>query len=148
MNECAGRKSMSEVVQTRAMTVRWAAQADLPRQHIESSMNVSAVQLIAPAGDKQVGRHWPLPPMTVASVDIICEDFTGRGMQGHQAIFTEFGTADGQHRCLEIDVSYLEVACFAEAQARHTQKPEQTVVDPRAQLTAFIAVWKVKSCAQ
>jgi hypothetical protein len=71
MHECAGRESMSEIVQTRAMTVRWAAQADLPRQYIESSMNVAAVQLIAPAGDKQVGRNWSLPPMTVALISVL-----------------------------------------------------------------------------
>ena len=37
-------------------------------------------------------------------------------MQWYQTIFTKLGTADGQHRRLEINVSYLEVACFAEAQ--------------------------------
>ena len=42
-------------------------------------------------------------------------------------------------RGLEIDIVKLEVAGFAEAQPRDTQEPEQTGVDPRTQLPAFIA---------
>ena len=69
-------------------------------------------------------------------------------MQRHQTSLAELGAADGQHRCLEIDISKLEVACFAEAQARDAQQPEQTIVDPRSQLTAFIAAGHVERGAQ
>ena len=69
-------------------------------------------------------------------------------MQRHQASLAELGAADRQHRGLEIDILKLEVARFAEAQARDTQQPEQTIVDPRAQLPAFIAAGHVERGAQ
>src|SRR2546426_12465465 len=121
------------------MTVERATQTNLPAQGIERSMNISAIQPMAPAGDEQKGGHRPVPPMAFASADVICEHVAGRGMQGHQTSLAELGAADGQHRCLEIDISKLEVACFAEAQTRDTQQPQQTVVDPRPSFTAFIA---------
>jgi hypothetical protein len=43
LHECAGCESVPEVVQARTMMVGWAAQADLPGQHIERSMNVSVI---------------------------------------------------------------------------------------------------------
>jgi hypothetical protein len=69
-------------------------------------------------------------------------------MQRHQPSLAEFGAADGQHRGLEIDIVKLEVAGFAEAQTRNTEEPEQTVVEPRTQPTAFIAVWHGERGAQ
>ncbi len=45
-------KTMAQVVQPRTVAVRGAAQTDLPRQRVESSMNLSAIQTIAPTGNK------------------------------------------------------------------------------------------------
>ena len=39
-------------------------------------------------------------------------------MQRNQASLAELAAADGQYRCLEIYILNLEVARFAEAQAR------------------------------
>jgi hypothetical protein len=130
------------------MTVGRATQTNLPAQRIERSMNIAAIQPIALARNKQVGGHRPLPPMACASAEVFGEHVAGRGMQRYQTSLAELGATDGQHRLLEIDIVKLEVAGFAEAQARDTQEPEQTVVDPRAQLTAFIAAGHLERGAQ
>ena len=147
-HERACCESVSQIVQARSTTVGCAAQTDLPGQGIERSMNVSTIQPIAPAGDEQVGGHRTLPPVAFAPADVVCEHFAGRGMQRYQAGLAELGAADGQQCFLEIDILKLDVACFAEAQARDTQQPEETVIDPRPQPAAFIAAWHVESGAQ
>src|SRR5205823_2338014 len=76
-------------------------------------------------------------PMAIASGDVVPEDLTGRGMQRHQTGLAELGAADRQHPILQIDILKLKIACFAEAQARNAQQPEQAVIDPRPQRTAF-----------
>ena len=85
-----------------------------------------------------------MPPMAIASTDVLCEHVAGRGVQRHQTTLAEFGAADGQHSGLEIDVLEFEVACFAKAQPRDTQEPEQTIIDPRAQCSAFKAAGHVE----
>src|SRR5437867_2498273 len=139
VHEGVSGKSVSHVVKTRSMTVGRATQTNLPAQRVERSMNISAIQPMAPAGDEQEGGHRALPPMALASAKVIGEHVAGRGMQGHQTGLAEFRAADGQHPGVEVDIVKLEVAGFAEAQPRDTQEPEQTVVDPRAQPPAFIA---------
>jgi hypothetical protein len=74
---------MSHVVKARATTVRWTAQTDLPRQGVERSMNVSAIQSVPPAGDKQIGGNRPSGPMSIATSDVVAEHFTSGGMQWH-----------------------------------------------------------------
>ena len=59
------------------MTVGWAAQTDLPRQGVERSMNVSAIQAVSPTGDEQIGGHRPFSPMSIAARDVVAEHFTG-----------------------------------------------------------------------
>jgi hypothetical protein len=76
------------------------------------------------------------------------ENLAGRAMQRHQPRLAEFGAADGQYCCLEIDILKLKVAGFPEAQPGDTQEAEQTVVAPRAQLPAFIAEWHLERGAQ
>src|SRR5439155_24423959 len=104
---------LAHVVQTRTTTVGCAPQTDLPRQRIERSMNVSAIQPIAPAGDKQIGGHCPSRPMALASGNVVRKHHAGRSMQRHQASFAELGAADRQHRRLQIDILQLEVLGFA-----------------------------------
>src|ERR1700692_2146074 len=71
--KCVRCKYVPHVVQTRRVTVGCPPQADLPRQRIESSMNLSAVQPVSPARNEQ-GRSYRSPlPMTLASWDIVCE---------------------------------------------------------------------------
>ena len=52
LHEGVRREPVAHVVQTRAVTGGWASQPDLPRQRIECSMNVPAIQTIAHAGDE------------------------------------------------------------------------------------------------
>src|SRR5271157_1013750 len=92
LHEDIRRKAMTQVVQTRAMTVRGAPQADLSRQRIERSMNLSAIQSMAPVGDEQIRGDHSSHPMTPTSGDIVRQHRTGRGMQRHEASFTELGT--------------------------------------------------------
>ena len=50
-----GRENMTHVMQTRPVAVIHAAQADLARQSIECSMNVSHIKAIAQLGSEQIG---------------------------------------------------------------------------------------------
>src|SRR5216684_1362165 len=100
-------ESVSHIVETRSMAVGRATQADLSGQRIESPMDLATIQTIAPAGDEQIGRHRPLCPMAIASGDVVCEHFAGRGMHRDQASLAELGAADPQHCCLKIDILKL-----------------------------------------
>src|SRR6266567_360887 len=71
------RKAMTHVVQTRATTVGSSSQTNLPRHQVESSMNVSAIQTITPAGNKQIGGHRLSGPMAPASSDVVGKHLTG-----------------------------------------------------------------------
>ena len=113
--------SQIDAVEPRATIVRWTAETDLPGQGIEGSMNISAIQPIAPARDEQIRRDRSACPMTIAPGDIVVEHLTRRGMQRHQTRFAELGATDRQHRSLEIDILKLKIACFAETQARNAQ---------------------------
>ena len=58
------RESMSKIMQAGAVAVFLSAQPDLARQVVESSPNVSAVELVASAGDEEGLPHgrpdaWP-----------------------------------------------------------------------------------------
>ena len=55
MHECVCRETMPHVVEARPPFVGRTAPADLPGQGVEGSMNVSAIQPIAPTGDEQKG---------------------------------------------------------------------------------------------
>src|SRR6202166_2172911 len=76
--KCVRCKYVPHVVQTRPVTVGCTAQADLPRQRRESSMNLSAVQPVSPARNEQVRRYRSPRPMTLASCDIVCEHLAAR----------------------------------------------------------------------
>ena len=147
-HECVRGESVSQVVQTWAMTVRGASQADLPGQHVKRSTDICTVQLMAPAGNEQVGGHRSLPPVVVAATDVLSEHAAGRSMHRHQPSLAELSATDSQRLGLEIDILKLEVAGFADTQPRDTQESEQTVVDPGPQLSAFIAAWQGKRGAQ
>src|SRR5262245_39456 len=148
VHECVGRESVSQVVQQRAVAVGSAAETNLPGQCVERSMNLCPIKPMAGPRDEQVGRYRSLSPMAFPSADVFCEYFAGRGMQRHQTILAELGTADGQHPCFEVDILKLEINCFAKAQARDTQQPQKTVVDPGTQLVALTSIWDVERGAQ
>lgn len=121
VHQSARCKSVSQIMQAWSVTVGRTAQTDLPGQHIEGAVDLSTVQPISPAGDKQVGGYRPPCPMALASGNVVCEHLAGRGVQWYQASLTELGAADRQHRGLEIDILKLEVARFAKPQARDAQ---------------------------
>src|SRR5512143_111899 len=111
-------------------------------------MDISAVQTIAPAGHEQVGGHRPRSPVAVASRDVVREHAASRSMQRYEPGLAELGTADPQHRRLQIDVLNFEIARLAQTQARDTEQSEQTMIGPGSQLIAFIAAGHVQSGAQ
>src|SRR5579863_1540408 len=80
LHEGISCKTMAQVVQARPMAVGGTPQTDLPRQRIEGSMNLSAVQTIAPAGEEQVGGRRPSCPMAPASGEIVCQHRARRGV--------------------------------------------------------------------
>ena len=134
LHEGVGCESVAHVVQTRPATGRiCSSQTNLPRQSIESSMNVSAIQTIAPAGNEQIGGHCTSGPMAPAPGDVVCKHLTGRCVQRHESSLAELGAADRQHCCLKIDILKFEIACLAQAQPETLSKSEQTIVNPRSQ---------------
>src|ERR1700675_3131244 len=77
LHEGVRRKTMTQVVQARAMAVGGTPQTDLPRQRIERSMNLSAIQSMASVGNEQIGGHHSSRPMALTSGDIVCQHRTG-----------------------------------------------------------------------
>src|SRR5712671_33900 len=82
-------KSVPHVVETRTMTVGRATETNLPTQRVERSMNIAAVQPMALAGDEHEGGHRALPPMALASAQVVGEHLAGRGVQGNQTTLAE-----------------------------------------------------------
>src|SRR6266849_1689100 len=100
LHEGVCRETMAHVVQTRPATVGSSSQTNLARQSIESSVNVSAIQTITPAGNEQIGGHCTSGPMSSAPGDVVCKHLTGCCVQRHKASLAELGAADCQHCCL------------------------------------------------
>ena len=115
---------MSNVVQTRARAIAWSSQTNLPRQRIERSMNLSAIQTVTHAGNEQIRGHYLSCPMTLSLGDVLFKHGAGRGMQRHEASLAELGAADCQNRRFQIDILKFEVARLADAQARNTEEAE------------------------
>jgi hypothetical protein len=67
-----------------------ASQTDLSRQRIESSMNRSLIQSIAPVRDEQIGGHRSPCPMSLTSGDVVSKHRAGRCMQRHQAGLAQY----------------------------------------------------------
>jgi len=139
---------MTKVMESWSVTLGCTAQTDLPGQHIEGPVDLSVVEPVSPARDKHVGRHRPPCPMRLAPGQVLCQHLAGRGVQWHQASLTELGTANGQHPGLKIDILQLQVTCLAESQPGDAQQPEQAIVDPGKQGTAFVAVRHVERGAK
>src|SRR5271165_4853506 len=55
--QCVRREHVPHIMQARAVTVSCASQADLARQSIECSMNVSHIKAIARLGSEQIRRR-------------------------------------------------------------------------------------------
>jgi len=59
--------------------------------------------------------------MSIPSLEVVSQHATGRRVEGDQTSFAELRIAYRQHTRLEIHILKLEIARFAEAQARDTQ---------------------------
>jgi hypothetical protein len=94
--------------------VGYSTQTDLPGQGIESSMNLTAIQTIAPVGNEQIGGDFSSRPMTFASCEVVGKYFASRRVQRHESRLAKLGAPDRQHRRLKIQVLKLETARFAE----------------------------------
>src|SRR5712691_3108972 len=95
-------ESVPHVMQTWTVMIGYPAQTDLPGQLIERSMNLSAIQTIAPVGNEQIGGDLSSRPMTFASRDVVGKYFARRCVQRHESALAKLGAADGQHRRLKI----------------------------------------------
>src|SRR6476646_1007945 len=82
-------KSMTKVVKTWPVTIRRAAQPDLPRQGIKRSPDLSAIQP-SPTSRYEEGR-WPLREITIPPRRIVGEHFTCGWMNGNEAGLAELG---------------------------------------------------------
>ena len=71
MRNNPGSGIVPHIVQAWPVTVAGAAQPNLPGHRVESSVNISAIQTIAPVGNEQVGGHRPCRPMTFPPRDIV-----------------------------------------------------------------------------
>ena len=72
--------------------------------------------------------------MALASGDIAPSTLQVEACKGTRRVLPNLAPRIVNTARLEIDILKLEVACFAEAQTRDAQQPEQTIVDPRPQL--------------
>ena len=139
---------MPHVMQARAAAVSCASQADLARQSIECSMNVSHIKAVAQLGSEQIRRRCLGCTMLSAAFEIILEHCARRCVHRHKTGFSELRAADSQHSGIEIDVRKLEVAGFAEAQAGNAQQSEQAIICPWPELAASISARHLKRCGQ
>lgn len=76
--------------------------------------------------------------MARSAAQVRAEDGAGRGVQGDEARLAELRAPDGQDRGLEVDIVKLEIACLAEAEARHAEQAQECVVHPGAQASARV----------
>src|SRR3954453_6064181 len=106
---------MTEVMETGSVTVSGTAQTDPPGYCVECSVNLCAVQAIAPTGDEQIWRHRSAGPVSLASADVSGEHLAGRGVNRNQAIPTELCVPNGQYPSVEVDIFELEIARFKQA---------------------------------
>ena len=86
-----GCESVSHVMQTWPVMVGYSTQTDLPGQGIESSMNLTAIQTIAPVGNEQIGGDFSSRPMTFASCEVVGKYFASRRVQRHEARLAKLG---------------------------------------------------------
>lgn len=71
------REDMAHVMQARAVAVSCAAQADLARQNIECSMNISDIKAVAQLGSEQIRKRRLGRTMLSAAFEIILEHCAG-----------------------------------------------------------------------
>src|SRR5260370_17962798 len=71
------RENMPHVMQARAMAVSCAAQADLARQSIECSMNVSHIKPVAQLGSEKIRRRRLGCTMLSPAFEIILDHCAG-----------------------------------------------------------------------
>ena len=123
VHQGTGGEPVSEVMQTRSVAVVLATQADLARQRVEDTADLSAVKPVPPTGGEQVRRHRPAGPMTLATGHVLGEDLAGGAMQRNKTGPGELGVAYGQQSRVEVDIAQLEIACFGQAMDPRTEVP-------------------------
>lgn len=142
------RENMPHVMQARTVAVSCAAQADLARQSIERSMNVSHIEAITPTGCEHIRRRRQSCALSFSAFDKILQYCARRCVHGHETGLSELCAADRQHCGIEINVRKLEVPGFAKAQAGNAQQSEQAVVCQRPELAAGISARHLKRGGQ
>src|SRR5580658_5884126 len=122
-------KSMSKIVEARALVIFRLAQADLARQVIERSTHCGKIQAAAVIVEKKTGRRCAAQePITASSV--IGNDVASGSVEWDQASLAELRLADGENTLAEIHIRLLQLERFTDTQTCHCQQSEQAVVCP------------------
>ncbi len=75
---------MTKVVQPRPLAGAHRAQARVPRQRVEGSMNVADVEPVATARDEDIGGDGTVEER-FAAPEVVSQDSTGARMNGYKA---------------------------------------------------------------
>src|SRR5215472_10820206 len=100
---------LPHVMQTRPATIEWATQANLPRQGVEHSVDLAAIQPITSIGDEDIRGNRSSGPPSIPSRKIVGQHATSRVMNGNQASVAERRMPNRQHDRLENDIRKNEV---------------------------------------
>src|SRR2546426_12680224 len=93
-------------------------------------MYFRAIQAMAPVRDEHVGGHrTDIPPLSALG-KVLSDHLAGGWVQGYEAVLAKLGTANGQHRGVQVNVCKLEVERLAQSQACDAQQSEQAVLQP------------------
>src|SRR6516225_2863146 len=103
-------------------------------------MNRTGIHPVTQAGNKEIGRYRSTRPVMLTPRDVVREHLACRGMQRNESGLPELRAADRQYRVRQIYVLKLEIARFTQAYASDAQQPEQAMIGPWQQCTAFIVV--------
>src|ERR1700737_2491068 len=95
-------------------------------------MDFSFVQLVAVLVDQKIAFR-SCTKATVASVRVIQQDHSGRGMQRYETRFSKLSSPNRENPFGPVHISGLQIQGFAEPQTRDRQQSKQAVVGPGPQ---------------
>src|SRR5580692_9059673 len=106
-------KSMTKIVEARALVIGRLAQADLTRQVIKRPTHCGKIQAAAVIVDKETGRRCAAQEPITAS-GVIGNDFASGSVEWDQASLAELGLADGENALAEIYIRLLQLERFTD----------------------------------
>src|ERR1700722_2607720 len=101
-------KSMSKIVEARALMIFRLAQADLPRKIIERSTHCGKIQAAAVIVEKETERRCAAQEFITAS-GVIDKDVASGSVEWDQTSLAELRLADGENALAEIYIRLLQL---------------------------------------